>query len=295
MADDEYDGLSLDERREKAIENDKAYGKTRLKEDFRLRPGEDAKPAFFYKSHFGGKNPCYRVSDCVPIREHTSPLSEKQMLALKINSLIRQLKSKAMVQARLLSDVDRASICFLDTETTGLDGEDQIIELAIVDGYGKPLFDRRFKPSVAVSDGALYVHGISNEDLAGEAEWTDAIDEIQSILIGKTAYIFNSSFDRRMLINTCKAFDVDLDWLKSVKSRCMMDISAAAFGSTNKYGSISLADAVLCANVEWRGKAHSALSDTLAAYSIFDSLIRKREGIILEISELEQSQSKSSL
>lgn len=295
MADVEYDGLTLDEKREKAIAHDKAYGKTRLKEEFRLRPGNDAKPAFYYKSYFGGENPCYRVKDCIPIKERTKPLSEKQKMVLKINSLTRQLKSKAMIQAKLLAEVDRDSICFLDTETTGLDGDDQIIELAIVDGYGETLFDRRFKPSVEVSDGALYVHGISNEDLAGEAEWPDSVEEIKSILAGKTAYIFNRSFDRRMLHNTCRAFDVDQDWLKSVKSQCMMDISAAAFGSTNRYGSISLDDAASFADVVWQGKAHSALADTLATYSIFNNLVKKRQALLEQIVLLEQQKSKEKL
>lgn len=54
----------------------------------------------------------------------------------------------------------------LDSETTGLDSCDQIIELSIIDAVtGEKVFHSLFCPTVDLNEEAIYVHGISPEVL----------------------------------------------------------------------------------------------------------------------------------
>ncbi|MBR9829321.1 MAG: 3'-5' exonuclease, partial [Oceanospirillales bacterium] len=59
------------------------------------------------------------------------------------------------------------AIVFLDTETTGLDDDAQMVEIAVVDENGSVLFESYCRPTVPVDPGAQAVHGIGSEVLAG--------------------------------------------------------------------------------------------------------------------------------
>ena len=56
--------------------------------------------------------------------------------------------------------IDKKAIC-LDTETTGLGSDAQIIEIAITDLNKNILFNQRIKPTTDIEHGALSVHGIT--------------------------------------------------------------------------------------------------------------------------------------
>ncbi|WP_197697277.1 exonuclease domain-containing protein [Streptomyces sp. 3214.6] len=69
--------------------------------------------------------------------------------------------------ARELLQPDAAVI--LDTETTDLPG--QTVEIAVIDAAtGKKLMDTLVKPTEPISDGARWVHGITDEMVADLSE-----------------------------------------------------------------------------------------------------------------------------
>ena len=65
-----------------------------------------------------------------------------------------------------------------DTETTGLDKTDEVIEIACVDIDGNVLLDTLVKPTCRVSDGARAIHGISDDQLTH----APLIDEIAPLI-----------------------------------------------------------------------------------------------------------------
>jgi len=103
--------------------------------------------------------------------------------------------------------IDYESALILDTETTGLSEDDQIIEIAAVDWYGTPVIDYRIKPSVAIDPDAHAVHGISLEDLKDCPSWPEVESEIKALLFGQPVIIFNADFDMRMIVQTSEAYD----------------------------------------------------------------------------------------
>ena len=90
----------------------------------------------------------------------------------------------------------------LDTETTGIQSTDEVIELGIVASDGTVLFDELFRPTVRMSDEAAKVTGISQEMLDAKLPMSAYRDQIKSLLEGKTIFAYNTAFDREKMIHT---------------------------------------------------------------------------------------------
>ena len=61
--------------------------------------------------------------------------------------------------------LNRSDVLILDSETTGLGGTAELVELAIIDTTGKVLFDELIKPTVSVPLDASRIHGITDSVL----------------------------------------------------------------------------------------------------------------------------------
>ena len=103
----------------------------------------------------------------------------------------------------LLEDGDALII---DTETTGLTDDDEVIQLAIVDLEGRVLLDTLLKPTVAIAPEACAVHGITNQHLINAPTISDLYDKIASLIRNQCLIAYNADFDRRLLRQTCKRY-----------------------------------------------------------------------------------------
>ena len=89
----------------------------------------------------------------------------------------------------------------LDTETTGLvpDAGHRIIEVGAVELVDRKLTGRHFhkyvNPERAVDDGALEVHGITNDFLADKPTFDLVADEFLAFVHGAELVIHNAPFD----------------------------------------------------------------------------------------------------
>ena len=71
------------------------------------------------------------------------------------------------------------------------------------------------------------------------------------------------------MLQTAKAFNADTTWIdENIRYNCAMKCAALVYGATNRYGTISLANATARAGVTWEGDAHSAAADALATASL---------------------------
>ena len=119
----------------------------------------------------------------------------------------------------------------LDTETTGLDDEAQIIQLAIIDMQGNTLFDSLLRPSCEISAGAASVHQITADKLIDAPTIVDVIDDVKKIIFRNRVITYNADFDSRMLRQTLSAYKLDAEWMKQVNFQCVMKIYAESIGS----------------------------------------------------------------
>jgi len=89
----------------------------------------------------------------------------------------------------------------LDTETTGMPVSEghRIIEIGCVEMVGRRLTGRHFhvylQPDREVDEGAIAVHGITNEFLQGKPRFREVADEFHEFIRGAELIIHNAAFD----------------------------------------------------------------------------------------------------
>jgi len=112
---------------------------------------------------------------------------------------------------------------FFDTETTGLNDDDEIVELAITDERGNTLYSQRFKPTQTMSSGASRVTGITDDMLVDMPTFVSEIDKIKSVFDqGDQVIAYNTEFDIRLLCQTCEKYDLSTEWIYHMSTRCAM-------------------------------------------------------------------------
>ena len=89
----------------------------------------------------------------------------------------------------------------LDTETTGLNPKEghRIIEIGCVELINRRLTDRQFhmyiNPERLVDEGAMEVHGITNEFLQDKPLFKDVVNDFVAFIRGAELVIHNAPFD----------------------------------------------------------------------------------------------------
>ncbi len=97
---------------------------------------------------------------------------------------------------------------YLDTETTGLSADAEVIDIAVVAGDGRVLLDTLVRPSQLIPPEASRVNGIHDEDVAFAPHWRDVHAALEPLLEGRRVVVYNAAFDRRMLSQTCARHDL---------------------------------------------------------------------------------------
>ncbi|HAG78890.1 MAG TPA: DNA polymerase III subunit epsilon, partial [Pseudomonas sp.] len=103
------------------------------------------------------------------------------------------------------SNTDRVVV--LDTETTGMPVTDghRIIEIGCVEVIGRRLTGRHYhvylQPDREVDEGAIAVHGITNEFLVDKPRFRDIADEFFEFIKDAQLVIHNAAFDLGFINN----------------------------------------------------------------------------------------------
>jgi DNA polymerase-3 subunit epsilon len=159
--------------------------------------------------------------------------------------------------------VDLYDKVILDTETSGLGKQDQIVEITILDGRtGLTLLDTLVKPSCRINKHAAAVHGIDDDMIKDAPTWPEIHDLVFRLLKGMTMVAYQSEFDLRMIKQTCKAYDLVAP---EFETECAMRWlhSYLVTPKDPKMKWIKLTKAAELYNVEPKGVAHRALCDTI--------------------------------
>lgn len=106
---------------------------------------------------------------------------------------------------------------YIDTETTGLEKQDEVIEISILDFDGSILFQSLVRPTIQIPRSSSQVHGITTEDVQKAPTWPAIWPNIRSLLFGRTIAAYNAPFDLRLMQQTHNKYRLpwrdSFDWL----------------------------------------------------------------------------------
>lgn len=123
---------------------------------------------------------------------------------------------------------------YLDTETTGVRSNAEIIEISIVDHNGESIFDSFVRPRHPIPVDATQIHHITNAMVVDAPTWDMVWPELESILSGRVIGIFNADFDLRLLRQSHK--HAGLVWPElALDAFCIMNLYAQFYGQWDSY------------------------------------------------------------
>ena len=181
--------------------------------------------------------------------------------------------------SELAREVLADSPVIFDTETTGLSGSDQIVEISCVSATGEVLLDSLVRASCPVSQGARQVHRISDADLAQAPTIRELMPALHEVFDGRTVLSYNFDFDRRLLAQTISAAGLHWPgewrhWRESPDRYCIMRLYARFYGRDHKWQ--KLGNALAQCGLELDGSLHRAAADARAALLVLQHIANHR-------------------
>ena len=148
-----------------------------------------------------------------------------------------------MGKAQLLLGLDPI---YIDTETTGFEVNDVVVEVAVLDTDGSLIFKSMVKPNRPIPHQATLVHGITDEMVTSAPSWQEVWQGFKLVVEGRVAGFYNAEFDLRMLKQSCQMNGVKWEY-PFQDDFCVMELFAQFYGQwdtrRNKYRWQNLATA----------------------------------------------------
>ncbi|MDX1816082.1 MAG: 3'-5' exonuclease [Marinobacter sp.] len=161
----------------------------------------------------------------------------------------------------------------IDTETTGLDSIDEVIEISLLDCRGTVLMDTLVKPVGRISREAARIHGIQNSDLINAPRWLEVVPDLIKAVRDRTVVMYNASFDTRLIQQSCLR---NMLQPFNLHAHCAMKEYAKFWGqwSDKRQGFKwqSLANAAKQQGITVEGDAHRALTDCRTTLAVIKAM-----------------------
>lgn len=268
--------------------------KTQLSQEG-LRLSKNQKPVGIFKStYYKKKYKLYSVNEAIPKRSISQAQREVlEKARLKARTCQRcgklfprpialcsacehYVKSVQPVIKWAQMSLNSNSI-ILDTETTGLDYWDEIVEIAIIDSTGECLLNTLIKPTTNIPPEAQAIHSINNDVVADAPTWPEIHNHVDQILQNADYIVsYGAEFDWRMLCQTKDIYNLPKFKVNWKKWHCAMRQFAQFYGDwSHYYGSFKwqpLSVALEYFNIGIEPETHRALPDCKSVLKIIEAM-----------------------
>jgi len=131
----------------------------------------------------------------------------------------------------------KSDFVIMDTETTGLGNDAEIVEISIIDADGTDLFTSLVRPNMPILPELVAIHGIANGMVCNAPSWADIHDCVMHLLTNKKIAIYNAPYDLRMLQQCSDFAGCRLPDHLERQSKCVMQIYSKFRGEwSDKHG-----------------------------------------------------------
>lgn len=162
---------------------------------------------------------------------------------------------------------------YIDTETTGLNRSDEIIEISIVNFEGNVLLSKLVKPSQPIPHEAERIHGISNQMVSSAQAWPILWPQIRGLLYGRVIAAYNADFDLRTMEQSHQKYRLpwreNLDFLDVL--RLFSDFRGEWDSMHGSYRYFKLAEAGRYFHISLPN-AHRSTADALLTRAVLHSI-----------------------
>ena len=173
-----------------------------------------------------------------------------------------------------LTNANPEKVIIFDTETTGLNpyGNDEILQIAILNGKGEELFSSYIKPDMRKTwTKAAEVNGITPRMVKDAPHFSDVEEEIQNIFNNADVIVgYNVEFDIQFL----NASGIKIN-KKSLIFDVMQEYAVARGVKDGYYGDYKWCKLEQCARAyKYKFEAHNAVEDSKATLHCYNSLLK---------------------
>lgn len=175
----------------------------------------------------------------------------------------------------------------LDTETTGLGSDAEIVELALITSQGCVLINELVRPSKPIPADATDIHGITNEMVVHAPSFRSVYERLAQVVtekyLGSPIVIYNREYDTRLILQSLEALGIvnreDFalyaeQW--NARTECAMGAYAEWYGDWSDYRQSykwqKLTDAASRCGVDDQSSAHRALADCLMTLVVIKAM-----------------------
>lgn len=174
----------------------------------------------------------------------------------------------------------------IDTETTGLADNDEIIEISIINMRGDVLLDTLVKPTRLIPAAATAINNITNEMVADAPSWQEVYPAVVAAIGGHKWLAWNSKFDARLITQTCLITGLYSDLAPAAMLEMYSRIHSGHIDAKKTYsqwyGAFSVKDknfvrqplamAVVQQGVAVSAEAHRSLADCQRVLRVLESV-----------------------
>ncbi|HUZ02362.1 MAG TPA: 3'-5' exonuclease [Thermomicrobiaceae bacterium] len=176
-----------------------------------------------------------------------------------------------------ISMATRPDVVYLDTETTGLDGTAEIVDLAVVDNAGRVLVNTLVRPGHAIPADATRIHHITDQMVAAAPGWPQVYPALAGVLRRfPCVVVYNAPFDVRMLRQSSRSHalpDLEAEWHCAMRRYAEFASEQEASWGGSRWQRLGVAAERL--GVPPSATTHRALDDSRTCREVVHAMARR--------------------